>query len=197
MSKTLALFDFDGTLSSKDTMLDFILFSFGSIKSLKALIILCPVFFLYVLKLIDNNCAKQHIFKYFFSGMSVDEIKNLGECYTNERLYKIIRPKCIERINWHKKNNHEISIVSASLEYWLKPWSEKMGLNLISTKLEVINNKLTGNYSGKNCHGTEKVNRIKESYDLNLFDTIYAYGDSAGDKQMLDIATESFFKPFR
>lgn len=197
MKKNLALFDFDGTISSKDTMLDFILFSFGAKKSLKGLIILSPVLFFFALKIIDNNSAKQHIFKYFFGGMTIDEIKYLGACYTKERIHKIIRPNCIERINWHKKNNHEISIVSASLEYWLKPWCDNMGLKLIATKLEIIDNKITGNYDGANCHGNEKLKRIKEIYDLNYYDYIFAYGDTDGDKQMLEIANESFYKPFR
>jgi HAD superfamily phosphoserine phosphatase-like hydrolase len=98
---------------------------------------------------------------------------------------------------WHKHNNHQIVIVSASTEYWIKPWSEKMGLSLISTKLEIIENKLTGNFSGKNCHGEEKVKRIRDFYDLDKFENIYAYGDSDGDKQMLKIANKSFYKPFR
>lgn len=197
MSNTIALFDFDGTITTKDTLFDFIKFSFGKQRLIKGIIYLSPILALYTTNFIDNNLAKQYLFKYFFSGISVEELKHLGNRYTNERINKIIRPESIERINWHKKNNHQITIVSASLEYWLMPWCEKMELNLISTKLEIINNKFTGNYFGKNCHGKEKVNRINEIYDLNKFDLIYAYGDSLGDKQMLEIANKTFYKPFR
>jgi phosphatidylglycerophosphatase C len=197
MSNTLALFDFDGTITTKDTLFDFIKFSFGKQRLIKGIIYLSPILALYTTNFVDNNLAKQYLFKYFFSGISIEELKYLGNRYTNERINKIIRPESIERINWHKKNNHQITIVSASLEYWLMPWCEKMGLKLISTKLEIIDSKFTGNYFGKNCHGKEKVNRIKEIYDLNKFDLIYAYGDSLGDKQMLEIANKTFYKPFR
>jgi phosphatidylglycerophosphatase C len=197
MSKTLALFDFDGTISRKDTLLDFIQFSFSKRKILSAGVILSPILALYASNLIDNSIAKQHVYKFFFSGMSIEKIKDLGKCYTEERLGQIIRPLGMERIMWHKHNNHQIVIVSASTEYWIKPWSEKMGLSLISTKLEIIENKLTGNFSGKNCHGEEKVKRIRDFYDLDKFENIYAYGDSDGDKQMLKIANKSFYKPFR
>ena len=58
-------------------------------------------------------------------------------------------------------------------------------------------NIITGNFITKNCYGQEKVNRIKESYDLSKYDLIYAYGDSRGDKEMLELANNSFYKPFR
>jgi len=47
-----------------------------------------------------------------------------------------------------------------------------------------------------NCNGKEKVSRIKEAFNLADFETVYAYGDSSGDKEMLAIATHAHFRPF-
>jgi phosphoserine phosphatase len=56
---------------------------------------------------------------------------------------------------------------------------------------------ITGRIEGKNCHGEQKVIRIQEEYNLSDYQEIYAYGDSSGDKPMLGLATNSFYKPFR
>lgn len=47
-----------------------------------------------------------------------------------------------------------------------------------------------------NCHGIEKVNRIRNAVDLSNYDDIYAYGDSKGDSGMLDLATRRFYRSF-
>ena len=40
------------------------------------------------------------------------------------------------------------------------------------------------------------MRRIKASYNLDEFNHIYAYGDSEGDKAMLDLAHEHDYKHF-
>ncbi|MCZ6166669.1 hypothetical protein O6B35_01880 [Campylobacter ureolyticus] len=49
---------------------------------------------------------------------------------------------------------------------------------------------------GKNCYAKEKVRRIKETFDLSKFDKIIAYGDSRGDKEMIEFADEGYYKFF-
>lgn len=88
-------------------------------------------------------------------------------------------------------------VVSASPENWIQKWSFSEGLELIASKLEVNNGKITGKILGKNCHGVEKLKRIKEKYIIEDYKVIYAYGDTSGDRPMLNVATHSFYKPFR
>ena len=103
----------------------------------------------------------------------------------------------MEKIVWHKEQGHKVVIVSASIECWLKPWCDKNGLGLIATKLEIKDGRVTGKFLTKNCYGIEKANRVKEGYNLDDYDYIYAYGDSRGDKELLALAHESHYKPFR
>lgn len=192
----LALFDFDGTLTTKDSLGDFILFAFGKPKTVIGGILLSPTLAGYALRLMDNSKAKQQVLKYFFGGMPIDKMRELGERYAKERLPKILRPAGLERLQWHQQQGHKIVIVSASTEYWLKPWTEAMGFDLLATQLEVKDNQLTGRYAGENCHSEEKVRRIQAAYELAQFDEIYAYGDTSGDKPMLALAHQGFYKPF-
>ena len=193
----LALFDFDGTITKDDSLLKFIRFVVGDGRFIFGLVVLSPILVAYKLKLIPNYKAKQKMLSWFFKGMSKEAFLKVANEYSLVHIDKILRPKAIEKINWHKNQGHKVVVVSASIEFWLRPWCEKNGLELIATKLEIKDDIVTGKLLSKNCYGVEKVNRIKEIYNLKDFEYIYSYGDSSGDKQMLELAHEKFYKPFR
>lgn len=193
----LALFDFDGTISSKDSLGDFIQYALGKPIYYTGLLKLSPVLIAYGLGFIPNDIAKEKLISHFFKGWNAAAFEKLASQYSVEQIDKIIRPEALKKINWHQQQGHKIVIVSASLECWLKAWCEKNGIELIATQLEVINGKLSGKFASKNCHGAEKVQRINKAYHLDRYDYIYAYGDSQGDKELLALANESFYKPFR
>ena len=192
----LALFDFDGTITTKDSLVDFIQYAVGRPKYYMGLVVLSPILTAYTLKLIKNNIAKEKLIAHFFKGWDADKFHKLSKQYSLEQIDKITRPKAIAKIRWHQEQGHKIVIVSASMECWLKPWCDKNSIELLSTKLEIKENKLTGKFSTKNCYAMEKVNRVKESYTLSEYNYIYAYGDSRGDKELLLLSHESFYKPF-
>lgn len=192
----IAFFDLDGTITKKDTLIEFIKFAIGSYQYYKGLIVLCPILLAYKLKIISNNIAKEKLISHFFKGWDIIEFENLANNYSIWEIDKIIRPKALERIVWHLECGHKVVVVSASIESWLNGWCKKNNLELLGTKLEFNNNILTGKFSNKNCYGIEKVNRIKEKYNLNDYHTIFAYGDSKGDKEMLNIADKKHYKFF-
>lgn len=193
---TLALFDFDGTITKDDSLLKFIRFVVGDARFVFGLVVLSPILLAYKLKLMPNYKAKQKVLSWFFKGMSKEAFLKVANEYSLAHIDKIVRPKAMEKIFWHKAQGHKVVIISASIDCWLRPWCEKNDLGLIATKLEVKDDIVTGKLLTKNCYGVEKVNRIKELYDLENFDYIYGYGDSSGDTQMLDLADESFYKTF-
>lgn len=193
---TLALFDFDGTITTHDSLLKFIRFVAGDINAIRGLILLSPVLIAYKLRLIPNYKAKQYVLSYFFKGMTEDEFHSVAEEYSLKHIDTIVRPKAMKKIIWHKKQGHRIVIVSASIDYWLRPWCDHNGLELIATKLEVKNGVITGKLLTKNCYGVEKVNRINEIYRLKEYEYIYAYGDSKGDKELLHLADKSYYNYF-
>lgn len=193
---TLALFDFDGTITTQDSFLKFIRFVVGDSKFVVGLVILSPILIAFKLKIIPNFKAKSIVISYFFKGYDEVEFKNLASEYSLSQIDGIVRPKAKDRLVWHKDQGHKIVIVSASIDYWIYPWCFKNGFELLATKLETKDGLLTGNLLGNNCYGIEKACRIKQNYDLGQFEYIYAYGDSNGDKEMLEIANKSFYKFF-
>ena len=190
----IALFDFDGTITTKDTLIDFILHSFGKFKFLIGITLSLPHLILFKMKLIANWNAKERFMKFFLKGIDVKTIQDMGINYAKNVIPSLVRSEAQKQIDFHKQNGDKIFIVTASPDIWIKPWAEQHGITVIATRLAIIDNKLTSKIAGKNCHGQEKVNRIKEIINLDDFDKIYAYGDSSGDTQMLAIADEKYYR---
>ena len=193
----IAFFDFDGTITKDDSTAKFIRYFFGDLVFIKGVIILLPTIIAYKLKIVTNNEIKRRLITYFFKGIDIKHFTEKAKEFSLNMIDPLIRKKALDRISWHKSNGDELVIVSASINLWLLPWCEKNKISLIATELEIINNKITGNLISKNCFGPEKVKRILKSYDLSNYDCIYAYGNSRGDYEMLELATEKFYKPFR
>lgn len=192
----IAFFDFDGTITTQDSLPDFIKFAIGKPKYYLGLCLLSPILLAYVLKLLPNHIAKEKMISYFFKGWPEKTFQAVANEYSINKIDPIVRHKAIEKLRWHLEQGHKVVIVSASMKSWLKKWCDTQNVELISTQLEIKQGKLTGKFATKNCHGKEKVNRIKEQYSLQDYSYIYAYGDSSGDKDMLKLANEAFYKPF-
>lgn len=197
MKRKLVLFDFDGTITTKDTFIEFLIFYNGLARFLFGMAMLSPYLALFALKMIPNWKAKQRVIRYFLKGESVQNLKLKCEEFSEKVLPRLIRPGAVQAINEYKNDKSVVAVVSASAEDWVQPWCRKQGLLCIATQLEVENGKITGNLCGPNCYGPEKVKRIEKQFVLTEFDEIVAYGDSSGDKEMFGIANQYHYKPFR
>lgn len=192
----LAIFDFDGTVTTRDSFLDFIRFAVGGPRFIGGFLCLAPMLVLYKTGVIPNYRAKEMVIEHFFKGWEVDRCRRVAQEYSTKQLPAIIRPKALDKIQWHRRQGHRIVIATASIDHYLKYWCAQHHLDLLATRLEEKEGRLTGKLFGKNCHGPEKVVRIKAVYDLKLFKKIYAYGDSEADKVLKEIAGEFHYKPF-
>lgn len=195
--KSIAFFDFDGTITTKDTLLEFIKFTKGTTAFLTGFLLNSPYLVAYKLALISNQLAKEKVISYYFKNMPLAEFQALGDAFATEMLPKLVRPKAIEELQKLQQTNTTVVVVSASFGNWIQKWAAANGLQLIASKPEVRDGKLTGRIEGKNCHGTEKVRRIQETFMLQHYAQIRVYGDTSGDKPMLALATHAHYKPFR
>ena len=194
--KDLALFDFDDTLTTRDTLIEFLVYYAGKLRFYTGLILLSPVMISYKLKLIPNWRAKEILISHFIKGHDQDDFHQVCERFATEIVPALYRPQALAKLDWHKKKGDDIYIVSASPSDWLTPAAADLGVGLISSKLASNGGRMTGKLDGKNCHGIEKANRIKQQLDLSDYNEIYAYGDSSGDTEMLQLATKRFYREF-
>jgi len=188
----LILFDFDGTLTTKDSLNEFLKFFSGSKKYYINLFIFSPIFLLYKFKIINNQKAKEILCYLFFKNINKNHFEEVAKEYSLKNIDKILDNNIYNKMLNYKKEGYRVIIVSASIECWLKPWCTKHNIELLSTKLEFKENKFTGKFKTKNCYGIEKVNRIKQYITLEEYDEIIAYGDSEGDNEMFNISSRYF-----
>jgi HAD superfamily hydrolase (TIGR01490 family) len=190
--KTIAFFDFDGTVIKGDSMLLFTKKCCGKLAITLGLIAIIPKLISLKLGSTKYFGLKEKFFKYTIKGMHRSALENCAGSLT-PMLEERVWPSISERLKWHEQNGHEIVIVSASAEIWLKPWVEQKGYKLVASRLAFSDEIFTGKLSTPNCKGSEKVKRIQESYDLNQYDEVYAYGDTKSDIPMLDLADHPFW----
>ena len=188
----LALFDFDGTLTTKDSLGEFIRFAVGESEYKKGLFKFIPYFLGWKLKLMRNDKAKEKLFGIFFKGIDEVKFKMLAQKYSFSMIDPIIRDDMFSVLESHMQNQDKILVVSASMNCWLEPYFAKIGIDVLATELEFVDGKFSGKFKTPNCHGIEKVNRIKEAINLDDYEHIYAYGDSDGDKEMLELAHTAY-----
>jgi len=188
----LALFDFDGTLTTKDSLGEFIKFAVGEPTYYCKLALFSPIFILYKIKLMDNSYAKELLFRLFFSGISEQKFKNYAQEYAAKKLDLIKRDDIYEKFLQHIQDGDRVIVVSASMKCWLEPWTSKHNVELLCTQLAFQDGKFSGKFQTKNCHGKEKLIRVKELLNLDDYKEIYTYGDSSGDDAILGIANHPY-----
>lgn len=187
--KKYALFDFDGTITTKDTLFDFIKYTYGKRGLVKCLLLNVWNLTLYTAKLRSNEKAKEIMLATMIKGTSTEIFKKQCERYSVDRVPQIIRENTKAIIEKHRSAGETLFIVSASPENWIRPWAMKNGFaKVVATKLEEKDGMLTGKFASRNCYGVEKVNRLKEFFTDREQVFITAYGDSSGDKPMLNYA---------
>lgn len=195
MMKKLYLFDFDGTLTYKDTMFLFLKFydpAKFSVQFLKHV----PLFILLKMKLADAEAVKKSLISSILKGQSRYQIEKKAQLFFEENYPSIFRENALDFINNIDKTHTESYIVSASLDIWVKPFAEKFNMKLLSTQAEFKNDIFTGKFVGKNCNKEEKINRVKLEIGDKKFDKIIAFGDTSGDKAMFKFANESHYRFF-
>ena len=193
--KKLYFFDFDGTLTYKDTMFLFLKFynptqfNFQFLKH-------TPLFVLLKLKLANPEKIKKSFISSILKGQTKNKIESKAQDFFDQYYPKIIRENALDFIKNIDRENTESYLVTASLDIWVKPFAEKFNMNLIATNAEFLNNIFTGNFVSKNCNGIEKLHRIKVAISDKKYDKTISFGDTNGDKEMLKWSNEGHFKFF-
>lgn len=192
--KKIYAFDFDGTLTTRDSFLEFIRYVCGNWAFCKGILRYSPLLVLMKLGLYPNWKAKQKVFAYFFKGMPLKDFAQQGRLFALDRQH-LLRPQGVNMVKQAQAEDAEVLIVSASIDHWVQPFFPEV--KVVGTQVEVEDGCLTGRFLTKNCYGQEKVNRILALYPHRNEYELIAFGDSAGDKELLAFADEAHYKPFR
>ncbi|WP_068471369.1 HAD-IB family hydrolase [Candidatus Protochlamydia phocaeensis] len=194
----IAAFDFDNTLTDRDSLLPFLFYQAGFFKAASRLMALTPSFIHFLFKTLSRQEIKEKILASFFKGMPYAELQKWGKKYASESLDAYLKPEAIERLRWHQRAGHRCVLISASLEFYLCPWAQRHGFDdVIASRLELDQaGCVTGRLQDLNCWGPEKSKRLLEKMGKKDKYVLYAYGDSRGDKELLALADFPFYRNF-
>jgi phosphatidylglycerophosphatase C len=190
----LALFDFDGTITVDPTYPAFVRFAVRPGRKIWGGFILAPLILAYRIGLLSDRQLRWAISRVAFWSEDPVRLRCLGADFARDVLPRVIRPEAVKRIEWHKERGDRVVVVSAALDVYLQPWCEALGIELICTRLEVSNDRVTGRYLFGDCCDAEKARRIRERYRVTDYPDIYCYGDSEEDRQLLEMATRKYFR---
>lgn len=209
MKRKILTFDFDGTLTTRDTLIEFIRYAHGTPSLIAGFLLHAPLLVLMKLRLYSNQKAKQRIFSYFFKGMSEDRFNDICSRFALDNR-RLLRPKGMETLQKAIDKGARVLIISASIDNWVAPFFSGItaggtdtaghkgnGITVVGTRIEVRNQRLTGRFTTPNCYGQEKVRRLLELFPDRETYHLTAFGDSRGDRELLAFADESHYKPFR
>jgi phosphatidylglycerophosphatase C len=181
----VAAFDFDGTLTRRDTLVPFLRHLRGGPRFAAGFAAAAPSLAR------GREAYKAAVLRQLLAGIPAEHLTREAVAY-GERLPDQFRPDALDRLRWHQAEGHEVVIVSASLRAYLDPVVEHLGLDgVCAVELEVADDgRLTGRMVGPNCRGAEKVRRLEAWLGGEAPERLWAYGNSSGDRELLAAAHE-------
>jgi phosphatidylglycerophosphatase C len=191
-TRTVAAFDFDGTLVARDSLVPFLRRLCGTRAVARALVLESRTLLRATRSPDQREPAKAALLARLLAGRRVVDVEQVAEVYAEHVVARCLRADTMRRVDWHRAEGHELVIVSASPELYLAPIGRVLDFDaVLGTRLEVDAGRLTGRLAGRNVRGDEKVVRLCAHLG-SAPAQLWAYGDSAGDRELLahaDIAT--------
>ena len=190
----LALFDFDGTLTTSESFPAFLRMVVPKPRLRWGGLLVLPLVLGYRLRLLSGNTARAAILRIAARGLDAGLVAAAGAAYAREVVPSTLRPDMLARLRWHRDRGDAVVVVSGTFDICIAAWCEAEGVALLASMLEQRDGRLTGRYAGAQCAGDEKVRRIRAAYDLSAFARNHAYGDTVEDLSMLALADEAVYR---
>ena len=187
--RTFAAFDFDGTMTRRDTLVPFLTTVAGRAAVLRALVAESPSLALAAVGRGDRDAVKERVLTRVLGGYPYADVEIAGREFGAVLARSAITNEARDRIAWHRDAGHEVVIVSASLDVYLDEVARSLGVaHVLCTSLDTdAGGRCTGRLHGANCRGIEKATRLRTLLGDDDFE-LWAYGNSHGDDEMLALA---------
>ena len=195
----LAVFDFDGTLTTADSLGAFLHLHLGTLGWGWALVRQSPMLMAYVLRLVPNHQAKAALLQQTLQGASQDLLEESAQRLVKTWLPRHLNTWALDQLRSHQQAGHTCVLLSASPDVYLGAVTRALNIpHLICTGLAIQAGHCTGHMSTPNCHGEEKWRRLqawlaqqgqpREAWSL------HAYGDTRGDLSVLQQADQAWLR---
>lgn len=195
-ARPVVAFDFDGTLTVRDSFTAFLAWQAGRWRHLAGMVRLAPDAAAYLANR-DRGKLKAAAVREFLRGLPRAELEARAEAFTRIHAPALLRPDALQVWEGWRRRGAVLTIVTASPASTVAPFARALGAEvLLGTELAFdAQDRVAGGFDGANCRGDEKVRRLRERFgdDVRL---AAAYGDTSGDSEMLRIADEAGYRVF-
>ncbi len=195
--QAIVAFDFDGTLTIRDSFTGFLRWRAGAGGWFGGLARMTPDLIGYAGHR-DRGRLKAASVREFLKGAPRTQLEADAEAFSGQVWPGFLRYDALACWkDWGTKGAYRV-IVTASPETTVAPFARRLEADaLLGTRLVFdADDRVTGAFAGANCRGEEKVRRLRAAFgeDMHL---AAAYGDTSGDAEMLAMADEAGFRRFR
>ncbi|MCX5969171.1 MAG: HAD-IB family hydrolase [Cyanobacteria bacterium] len=196
----VAAFDFDGTLLQGDCLLLFHRLLKGRAGMAVDWIRLLPALLAWKSGYRSTAWFKQHYLCNIISGSDSQKRRHILEHDLPQLLRQKLRPEAVARFHWHNRQGHCLVIVSASPRDLIRGVASELQAELIATETSPLGGDPPARplqLTSANCKGAEKVRRLEAWLGQPLAAVeLHAYGDSKGDRELLQAATHPHWRQF-
>jgi phosphatidylglycerophosphatase C len=194
--RPIVAFDFDGTLTVRDSFMDFLRWRAGPLRFAFGMARLGPSALAYVGHR-DRGRLKARAVREFLKGESGEALAAACETYAAGAWLRMMRPDALATWQAWKDRGALMTIVTASPETLIEPFARRLGADvLLGTRLAFGSaGRVEGAFAGENCRALEKVVRLRERFGPEVR-LAAAYGDTSGDADMLQIAEVKGYREF-
>jgi len=195
--RVVAVFDFDGTVTDRDTLVPFLVLAFGRARVAATFAALAGTGLGYLLRRVSIDEFKRRVLRRLVADASAPRLRALGPAHARA-LVPRLRPDALARIGWHRAQGHRLVLVSSTLDLYLAHVGAQLGFDdVLCSRLATRGERFSGELEGADCTGPEKLRRLEALLgDLQAHE-LHVYGDSAGDRELLAAADHPHFQPFR
>jgi phosphatidylglycerophosphatase C len=183
--QVVAAFDFDKTVSTRDNVIPFLRAAVGTPRLVWALVRTSPRLAAAVVDGRKRDAAKAALVRRTLTGYDGERLAGVASAFADDVIARHLRADVVDRVEWHRRQGHEVVLVSASLAPYLDVIGSRLGFDaVLATGLVVRDDgRLTGELAGPNVRAAEKVRRLDE-WLAGRPAFVWAYGDSSGDREL-------------
>jgi phosphatidylglycerophosphatase C len=200
--RVVAAFDFDGTITDRDTLVPFLVLAFGRARVAATFGALAFTGLGYLVRRVSIDEFKRRVLRRLVAGVPASRLRALGPAHARA-IAPWLRPAALARIAWHREQGHRLVLVSSTLDLYLADVAAPLGFDdVLCSRLETRVDaagieRFSGELEGADCTGAEKPRRLAALLGGLEAVELHAYGDSHGDRDLLAAADHAHYRPFR
>jgi phosphatidylglycerophosphatase C len=190
-------FDFDGTLTIRDSFTAFLKWRAGTIRYAFGLLRLAPAALAYVFHR-DRGRLKAAAVREFLLGATQAVLESEARAFAELHSRRLLRPDAVAAWKRWRNQRVRLAIVTASPDLLVAPFARGLGADaLIGTQFAFDDDgRVTGGFATPNCRGPEKLVRLRTAFGPD-FVLKAAYGDTRGDREMIAAARIGGYRVFK